>query len=851
MKIEFSYLLIVFLSCSGPLSSQTTFPSKSALDSTLDYLSERGLFNGVVLVAREGKIVYQKALGNEQAGSVKPLSIRSSFNLASVSKQFMAMMVMMLEEKGKLKYDDPLQTYLPHFPYPNITIRHLLTHTSGLPEYDELFRQYLTTLDTLNNQRMMDLLIQVHPPLHFSPGSQWEYSNTAYVLLGTLISTLTQQPIETYFQQQIAGPLGMKDTYIYYLNMHIPQPKASSRVYGMDRQRGSWEPYDLIREDGVIGDGNIYSSATDLLKWDQALYTERLVKRTTMEAAFEPVLLSNGKNHPYGFGWFVPEKGKTVSHTGSWVGFRTLIERHLNDHSTLIVLTNGNSGIAIPIIRDLIKGVQPQLPRTQLITNVSVIDGTGLPAVATAVRIKDNKIYETGPLQPAPGEPVIDGEGKTLVPGFIDTHSHHLEDLLKNPDGLAAVNQGITTIIIGQDGFSTPFDTLEQLLSQKAIAVNIGSYTGQASLRQQVMGKANVFRTATPKEVEQMKLLLQHELEKGSLGLSTGLEYEPAFYSNRDEVIELAKVAAAAQARYMSHIRSEDINQQEALEEIIQIGKKAQIPVQISHIKIALKEHWNTSEGLLAQLQMARQEGVNITADVYPYTYWNSTLRVLFPQKDFSSLASAEMATRSLFDPSQSYLVEYDAVPGYKNKTVTQVAAERKETPAQTLVKLVQLAEEYEARHPEQQKGSEAIAATSMSETDIENFLRWSNTNVCSDGNAGGHPRGYGAFTRVLGRYVRERKIITLENAIYKMTGLAAEHLGLHDRGLIRPGQFADLVLLDPETVQDNATIGNSHALSSGIEKVWVNGRMVYQHQQATGQYPGQLIKRPLSSNHE
>ncbi|MFM7838100.1 MAG: serine hydrolase, partial [Chitinophagaceae bacterium] len=575
MKLLFYPLLILLLSWSGPLASQHTFLYKPALDSTLDYLFERGLFNGVVLVAQQGKIVYQKALGNEQAGAVKHLSIHSAFNLASVSKQFIAMMVMMLQEKGKLKYDDPLQAYLPRFPYANITIRHLLTHTSGLPEYDELFRQYLTTLDTLNNQRMLDLLVQVHPSLHFTPGSRWEYSNTAYVLLGTLINELTQLPVETYFQQQIAGPLGLKDTYMYYLNMAVPQPKAATRVYGMNRQSGSWEPFDLIREDGVIGDGNIYSSAADLLKWDQALYTQRLVKRSTLEAAFEPVLLSNGQTHPYGFGWFVPEKGKTVSHTGSWVGFRTLIERHIDDHSTLIVLTNGNSGTAIPLIRDLVKGERPQLPLTQLITHVSVIDGTGLPAVSTAVRIKDNKIYEVGPLQPASGEPVIDGEGKTLVPGFIDTHSHHFEDLQKNPDGLSVVNQGITTIIIGQDGFSTPFDTLEQQLSKKTLAVNVGSFTGQASLRQQVMGRANVLRTATTKEVEQMKGLLKYELEKGSLGLSTGLEYEPAFYSNRDEVIELAKVAAAAKARYMSHIRSEDINQQEALEEIIQIGKRA------------------------------------------------------------------------------------------------------------------------------------------------------------------------------------------------------------------------------------------------------------------------------------
>ena len=309
-------------------------------------------------------------------------------------------------------------------------------------------------------------------------------------------------------------------------------------------------------------------------------------------------------------------------------------------------------------------------------------------------------------------------------------------------------------------------------------------------------------------------------------------------------MIDLAKVTAAHQGLYTSHIRSEDLHMDEALDEIIEIGKQTKMPVQVSHIKIANKLNWGTANLILEKLNQARKAGVNISADIYPYTFWNSTLRVLFPGKDFDNLASAVMATKQLFDPNESVLVQFAPNPSYIGKTVAEIAVERKESNAQALMSLIKIADDFRKANPNYMGSIEAIAGKSMSEADVQVFLTWPEAIICSDGNAGGHPRGYGAFTRVLGKYVREEKLLSMEQAIYKMTGKTADFFGIKDRGRIAVGNFADLVLLDPATVIDRANIKNSKALSSGIELVWVNGVIVYQSQQSTGKQPGVLIKR-------
>lgn len=834
------FILICLFNIAG-LVAQTSVQKKT-LDSALTQLHQQGMFNGVVLLAEKGKITYQQALGVTGTGSEKPLSLSSSFNLASVSKQFMAMMAMILKEREALQYDDKVQKYLPAFPYPAITIRHLLTHTGGMEEYFDLALQYNHTLDTLNNDKLIALLAQYQPALRFEPGSKWEYSNTGYVVLASVIQKAAGQRIEDFFSATISTPLKMKNSFIYYLNM--PDVSAvRERVIGMERVNGQFQSNDLIRLDGVVGDGNVYASAEDLLKWDQALYTNKLVSAATLQEAFNPVKLNDGSSYPYGFGWGIEDNGKKVMHTGGWVGFLTVIERNLFARSTMIALTSGSNASGIRVVQDWRTGKTIALPSTQLITNVRIMDGTGGPVINGAVRIRNNKIWEIGNLSPFPGETVINGNGQVLAPGFIDTHSHHFGGLANGPEALPSLNQGVTTIVIGQDGSSYVMDTLESRMKRNPVAVNVATYTGHATLREQVMGE-NILRLASEEQVKKMQTLLQNEMDKGSLGLSTGLEYEKGFYSSRNEVIQLSKTTAAAGGRYISHIRSEDINLDEAVDEIIAIGKEAKLPVQLSHLKIGKKDKWGTAPALLAKLQEARSQGINITADVYPYDFWSSTLKVLFPKRDYDNIESAQFAVDQLFDAGQSILIAFAPEPAYAGKTVGQIAQERNETPARTLMNLVAMAEAFEKAHPDFTGDIESIMGKSMDDRDVACFLAWPQANICSDGTANGHPRGYGAFTRVLGKYVREQKIMPLETAVYKMTGLAAEHLGIINRGLIKPGYFADLVLFDPATVQDNATTSNNKALSTGVERVWVNGRIVYQSQQSTKEYPGVLIKK-------
>ncbi len=480
---------------------------------------------------------------------------------------------------------------------------------------------------------------------------------------------------------------------------------------------------------------------------------------------------------------------------------------------------------------------------TTLIQNVRIADGSGGPLKRGGVRIKDSLIIAVGNLQPAPTDSLIDGQDRVLTPGFIDTHSHHFGDYDEDPSSLATNSQGITTIVIGQDGSSYLIDTIRAQLKKNPVAVNVATYTGHTTLREQVMGN-DLLRPATENETIRMQAILASEMKKGSLGLAPGLEYEDAFYSSTKEVIELAHTAARFGGTYVSHIRSEDITIDAAIEEILTIGRLTKIPVQLSHIKIGLKDKWGTAQTIVDRLNKARSEGIDVTADVYPYDFWSSTLRVLFPKRDYTNVFSAQFAVDHLFDPDRSVLVRYAPQPVYAGKSVSAIASQRLQATPQTLIDLVAMADSFKKANPAYPYGVEAIAAKAMAEEDVRTFVQWPFANICSDGRAGGHPRGFGAFTKVLRHYVREQQVLTLEEAIRKMTSMGAAHSGIKKRGLIKEGYYADLVLLDPDTVSDRASLTEPKALSSGILKVWINGRITYQDQQCTDQRPGVLLTR-------
>jgi N-acyl-D-amino-acid deacylase len=488
----------------------------------------------------------------------------------------------------------------------------------------------------------------------------------------------------------------------------------------------------------------------------------------------------------------------------------------------------------------------PDIPsadvESHLIRNVRIIDGSGAPEQPGAVRIEGGRVVASGTLEPLPGESVTDGGGLALAPGFIDTHSHADEHLFEQPSALAAVSQGITTAVIGQDGGS-PFPLLDFRfrLIERPVAINVAAYSGHNTLREQVMGE-EYRRTATETELHEMGLLLLQDMEAGALGLAAGLEYDPGIYSDSAEVLTLARIAAAEGGRYISHVRSEDRWFEQALDEIIAIGQAADMPVQVSHMKLAMTSLWGRAPDVLQKLDSARAAGVDITADVYPYEYWQSNMMVLLPGRDIFDRDEVEYALREIAPPDGMWFTRYDPQPGYVGKTLTEVTALRGSDAATAFTELLAASEAMREETGEQ---ADMIIGTSMQPDDVAALIMWPHSNICTDGALIDlHPRGAGAFTRVLGRYVREQGLLRLEEAVHKMSGLAAAHMGFVDRGLIRPGMAADLVLFDPDRVVDNATPQEPSALSSGIMKVWVNGVLVYEHGGETGARPGRFLAR-------
>ena len=478
------------------------------------------------------------------------------------------------------------------------------------------------------------------------------------------------------------------------------------------------------------------------------------------------------------------------------------------------------------------------------VVGASVLDGDGGAARSVNVHIVGDTITAVDETEPADGVEVdvIDATGLTLAPGFIDTHSHGDSDLSLHRDALAAVSQGITTIVGGQDGGS-PFPLAEffEGLEAEPAAVNIAAYAGHGRLRREVMGD-DFRRIATEEEVEAMRLILLEEMKAGALGLGAGLEYDPGIYSETSEVVALAREAAAWGGRYISHIRSEDRYFWDAVDEIITIGREANLPVQISHLKIAMVSEWGQAGRLIDKLEKARASGVNITADIYPYPYWQSTLTVMFPERNFDDPVAAQFAVTEVSTPEGMLIPTYKPEPSYAGKTLAEISEIRGTEPVETLMDLIRDAEAMRAAGEE---GVESVIATSMDERDIERLMAWRHTNICTDGELdGAHPRGYGTYPRVLGRYVRERDALTLPDAVHKSTALAAEHMGFVDRGRIEPGFKADLVLFDPDTVIDRATPEDPRAVSEGIDKVWVNGVLVYAEGRTTGEHPGRVLKR-------
>ncbi len=487
----------------------------------------------------------------------------------------------------------------------------------------------------------------------------------------------------------------------------------------------------------------------------------------------------------------------------------------------------------------------PAVPAADvLLQQVQVYDGRGGAPFMADVRVRGTRITEVGPhLPPAVGEVVLDEHGLALAPGFIDAHSHADFGLFDDLDAATVSRQGVTTVVVGQDGESTfPLHDYLARLQVTPPAINIASFAGHATLRVQVMGK-DLYRASTLPEQTRMAALLHQEMLDGAFGLSTGLEYEQGHFATTEEVVALSKVAAASHGSYLSHVRDESNKVFESFDEVLRIGREAGLPVGITHIKLGATSTWHlAAKRMPAYFAQARREGVQLTPDVYPYTYWHSTLRVVVPDRDFFN---PEKVARSLEENGGAagiLLASYQPDPRLAGKTIEQIAAIWQVTPVQAYMRMVKETE------PEVESGQsmEDIIGTSMSEDDVRWFVAHPEIAFCSDGALhGAHPRGAGAFPRILGHYVREEKVLSLPEAIRKMTSLPAARLGLSDRGRIAAGYVADLVIFDPATIIDRSTIEHPEAPPVGIAAVMVSGEWVIREGVVTGRHPGQALRGP------
>jgi N-acyl-D-amino-acid deacylase len=468
------------------------------------------------------------------------------------------------------------------------------------------------------------------------------------------------------------------------------------------------------------------------------------------------------------------------------------------------------------------------------IRNVTIVDGSGKPVFVGDVSIAGNFIARVGKpnsAKPRAGENVIDGTGLVLAPGFIDIHNHSESGLLREGAAANQVSQGITTVIVGPDGGS-PESIGEYFAKLEGkIGVNVGAFIGHGTIRGIVM-KEDYKRATTTDELAALEKLVDEAMKQGAFGLSSGLEYDLGFSATTEELISLSKIAAKHGGVYMTHMRDEEEGVLNSIREAIKIGKEARIPVQISHIKMGNSSVWNKSSEAVSIVNEARKAGQDITADAYPYTAWASTITVLVPSRKHDDPTAVKKGIDAIGGPDKVLITSCRAFPAYEGKTLDQAASIAGKSPVDTYIEIVK-------------QGGAGVIGYGMTESDVKTFYQTPWIMVSSDGGIGSrHPRGTGTFPRVLGRFVRENKWMSLEEAIRKMSSMPADRLGLKDRGRIRKGLKADLVLFDANTVIDNATFVQPQVTSAGIRAVFVNGVKVWDGEKVTGATSGSILRR-------
>ena len=502
-------------------------------------------------------------------------------------------------------------------------------------------------------------------------------------------------------------------------------------------------------------------------------------------------------------------------------------------------------------------------PYDVLITGGTVLDGTGAPGTRADVAVRGDRIVRVSatPIPRDSAARVIDATGLVVAPGFIDMHAH-LDPLLRLPDAESAVRQGVTTALGGPDGSAPlPLDRYLDSARTLGVGLNVAFLTGHNTIRRAVMGMAA--RAPTPAELARMQGMVAEAMGQGAWGLSTGLKYLPGAYATTDEVIALARVAADSGGIYTSHLREEGLGLMDGVSEAIRIGREAHIPIVLTHHKAVGQPMWGASVRTLGMIDSARAAGIDVVADQYPYTATYTGIGVLLPawaMADGDSAFERRLADPALRDSIVRGIV-FNILNDRGGGDLRRVQLAK--VPWQRDLEGRTLHDWAVARHlaPTPETGAELVIEAVrrggvsaiyhvLDEGDVERIMRHPQTMIGSDGRlvqpgeGHPHPRWYGTFPRVLGEYVRERHVLTLPQAVHKMTGQSAARLGLRDRGQIREGSYADITVFDPATVKDMATFESPHQYPVGIPWVLVNGRVAVENGKFAGVRAGRVLRR-------
>jgi dihydroorotase/N-acyl-D-amino-acid deacylase len=822
--------------------------SKTGLDSVHALISRMN--SSAMVVVEHGKVVY--SYGDLTAQSY----------LASVRKSILSMLYGIEVARGRIDTSKTLAALriddhgglLPR--EKEATVQDLLGARSGVYHIASYAGDFLAEAPPRGSQRH---------------GEYQLYSNWDFNVLGTIFEQETGRDVYDALEQELARPLQMQD---FRRDLQTKQGDSTRSIHPA-------YPIFLTTRDmariGLLMLRNGQWNGKQIVPRD---WVAKSTSAITPVSQLNPSRVRRGRAG-YGYLWWVwdgpwntgPYEG-TYSGFGAVGQFITIIPKLdiVVAHKTIPGNGRAVSEAQYFALLDRIVAARtgalprPKLPTMApydvLLTNARIIDGTGAPAYSGDVAITGRQIVRVS-AERIPRDSalrVIDVRGRVLAPGFIDMHAH-LDPLMRMPDAESAARQGVTLALGGPDGGGPfPFGAYVDSADRAGLGINVAFLAGHNTIRERVMGTAN--RAPTPAELAQMQQMVGQAMHEGAFGLSTGLRYIPGFYSKTDEVVALSKVAADSGGIYTSHLREEGVGLFEGVGEALEIGRQARIPIVLTHHKAIGQKMWGKSTVTLRMVDSARAAGTDVMIDQYPYTASSTSLNVLVPpwaleggreelRKRLANPVLRDSITRGVIDyllndrgggdPRRVQFANVAWDPTLNGKTLHDWAVRKGIEP--TPEKSAPLVLEGVLN------GGASMVFHVIDEGDVRRIMAHPMTMIASDGRlsrpgeAVPHPRNYGTFPRVLGEYVRVQKVLTLEQAVHKMTGMPAKRLGLGDRGCIRAGCFADIAVFDPATIADKGTFTQPHQYPVGIEWVFVNGSAVVADGKFTSARPGRALR--------